>query len=116
MNISARQHAGLQALQAELQATAPNPDLRANMNSPEEAAKTFEKVLVEQFVTVMTDQMFKSNLSGEDGPGWMKAYGDTQRKMLTEILSDHLVENGTFNISDTLLEQWQRQQTSRDDF
>lgn len=73
--------------------------------TPEEAAKTFEKVLVEQFVSVMTDQLFKSNLSGDEGPGWMKAYGDSQRKTLTEVLSKHLVDNGTFNISDAVLQQ-----------
>ncbi len=84
-------------------------------NTQEEAAQTFEKVLIEQFVGVMTDQLFKSNLSGEEGPGWMKAYGDTQRKILTEVLSDHLVENKTFNISSTLLEQWQRQAESAED-
>ncbi len=78
--------------------------------TPEEAAKTFEKVLVEQFVNVMTEQLFKSNLAGEDGPGWMKAYGDTQRRVMTEVLSEHLVDNGTFNISSLVLEQWQRQQ------
>ena len=82
-----------------------NDELR--VNTPEEAAKTFEKVLVEQFVNVMTEQLFKSNLSGENGPGWMKAYGDTQRRVMTEVLSDHLVENGTFNISETVLKQWQ---------
>ena len=79
-----------------------------NPSTPEEAANKFEKILVEQFVNVMTEQLFKSNLSGEDGPGWMKAYGDTQRKVLTEVLSDHLVDNGTFNISETVLQQWKR--------
>ena len=85
------------------------------IDTPEEAAKTFEKVLVEQFVNVMTEQLFKSNLSGENGPGWMKAQGDTQRRVLTEILSDHLVENGTFNISDIVLQQWQRSEMVGDE-
>ena len=76
------------------------------LDTPEEAAKTFEKILVEQFVGVMTEQLFDSQLSGEEGPGWMKAYGDTQRRILTEVLSDHLVESGTFNVSESLLEQW----------
>ena len=43
--------------------------------------------------------MFESNLAGEDGPGWMKSYGNQQKETLTEILSDHLVEKGTFDIS-----------------
>ena len=72
------------------------------------AAKSFEKVLVQQFVNVMTEQMFKSNLSGEDGPGWMKAYGDKQRQVLSDVLTEHLVESGTFDISSTLLQHWQR--------
>lgn len=93
----------------------PNTELQTP-NSEEEAAKTFEKVLVEQFVSVMTDQLFNSNLSGEEGPGWMKAYGDTQRKIMTEVLSEHLVDNNTFNISSTLLAQWQRQAQSAEDF
>ncbi|CAN0576280.1 unnamed protein product [Laminaria digitata] len=38
----------------------------------------------------------------------MKAYGDTQRRVMTEVLTDHLVDNGTFNISSLVLEQWQR--------
>ncbi|MFK7849138.1 MAG: hypothetical protein AB8G77_27875 [Rhodothermales bacterium] len=85
-----------------------DPNDKPRIDTPEEAAKTFEKVLVEQFVNVMTEQLFKSNLAGEDGPGWMKAYGDTQRRVMTEVLTDHLVDNGTFNISSLVLEQWQR--------
>ena len=81
---------------------------KPRIDTPEEAAKTFEKVLVEQFVNVMTEQLFKSNLSGDEGPGWMKAYGDTQRRVMTEVLTDHLVDNNTFNISSLVLEQWQK--------
>jgi len=84
----------------------PNAETQT-INNPEEAAKTFEKVLVQEFVNVMTEQMFESNLAGEDGPGWMKSYSDTQRQVLTDVLTDHLVENGTFNISDLVLKQWQ---------
>ncbi len=99
MDISALQQASY---------TAQNTN-KAQPQTPEEAAKTFEKVLVEQFVNVMTEQLFKSNLSGENGPGWMKAYGDTQRRVMTEVLSEHLVDNGTFNISELVLKQWQNQ-------
>ena len=100
----------ISALQFErgvMQNTGAQNDL-PRVDTPEEAAKTFEKVLVEQFVNVMTEQLFKNNLSGEDGPGWMKSYGDTQRRVLSEVLSDHLVESGTFNISETVLSQWKR--------
>ena len=77
-----------------------------HIKNPEEAAKQFEKVLVQQFVQVMTEQMFNSNLGGEDGPGWMKSFGNQQRDTLTNILSEHLVEKGTFDISSTILKQW----------
>ena len=80
----------------------------SRIRNPEEAAKTFEKVLIEQFVGVMTKQLFESNLSGEDGPGWMKANGDQQRDILTDVLTEHLVEQGTFNLSSLLHEHWQR--------
>lgn len=78
-----------------------------SVRNPEEAAKEFEKVLVRQFVQVLTEQMFESNLAGEEGPGWMKSYGNQQRETLTDILSDHLVEKGTFDISSTMLKQWE---------
>lgn len=90
-----------------VQATPNTTPRTQNTNSPENAAKSFEKVLVQQFVSVMTEQMFKSNLSGEEGPAWMKSQSDTQRQILTDVLTDHLVENGTFNISDIMLTQWQ---------
>ena len=83
----------------------PQNEIRSIKNA-EEAAKHFEKVLVQQFVQVMTEQMFKSNLAGEDGPGWMKSYGNKQQETLTDILSEHLVEKGTFNISEDILKQW----------
>ena len=73
-----------------------------------EAARSFEKVLVKQFVDVLTEQMFKSNLAGDQGPGWMKAYGDTQRQVLSDVLTDHLVDNGTFRLSELVLQQWRR--------
>ena len=76
------------------------------IKNAQEAAKQFEKILVQQFVQVMTEQMFESNLAGEDGPGWMKSYGNQQKETLTDILSEHLVEKGTFDISSTILQQW----------
>ena len=95
----------------------PRSDIKIRQQSPlkeqdgriqdaQEAAKQFEKVLVQQFVQVMTEQMFESNLAGEEGPGWMKSYGNQQKETLTDILSEHLVEQGTFDISSTILKQW----------
>lgn len=78
----------------------------SSIQSAEDAAKQFEKILVQEFVKVMTEQMFESNLAGENGPGWMKSYGKQQQQTMTEILTDHLVEKGTFDISTTILQQW----------
>ncbi len=83
-----------------------NTDLLRRSSEPEDAARAFEEVLVEQFVSTMTDQLFKTSLSGDEGPGWMKAYGDTQRSMLTDILTDHLVDQKTFGLSQLLLDKW----------
>ncbi len=116
MNISDALSSGLNVQNRALSRPSQDPEIDTrNLKTPEEAAKTFEKVLVEQFVNVMTEQLFKSNLSGDDGPGWMKAYGDTQRRVLTEVLSDHLVDSGTFDISSVVLEQWQRGSSTEED-
>ncbi len=61
-----------------------------------------------QFVTAMTDGLFKGSLSGDEGPGWMKGQQDAQRDVMTDVLTDHLVESGVLRISDLLLRQWQR--------
>ena len=85
----------------------PRPaDARRNAKTPEEAARQFEAILVRQFVTAMTDGLFKASLSGEEGPGWMKGQQDTQRDIMTDVLTDHLVESGALRISDLLLRQW----------
>ncbi len=83
-------------------------DTRRGAKTPEEAAKQFEAILVRQFVTVMTDGLFKTSLSGDDGPGWMKSQQDAQRDIMTDVLTNHLVESGVLRISDMLLRQWQR--------
>ena len=61
-----------------------------------------------QFVTTMTDGLFKASLSGDDGPGWMKGQQDAQRDVMADVLTQHLVESGALRISDLLLRQWQR--------
>ncbi len=61
-----------------------------------------------QFVKVMTDGLFKASRSGDDGPGWMKGQQDTQRDIMTDVLTEHLVESGALRISDLLLRQWKR--------
>lgn len=75
----------------------------------EEAAKQFEEILARQFVRTMTDQLFKTQLSGEESAGWMKSQGDAQRDVLTDVLTRHLVESGTLGLSDLLLRQWKPQ-------
>ena len=87
-------------------ANTQTPD-HQHIDTPDEVAKQFEKILVEQFVRVMTEDMFSSNLSGENGPEWMKSYGDQQRDILSQVLTDHLVEQNTFNISSLIMKQWQ---------
>ena len=93
---------------AGVQHTAKAPPDPESIRSPEEAAQTFEKILVQQFVKVMTDQMFNTSLSGENGPGWMKSYNEQQRDVLSNVLTEHLVENETFDISSQILKQWQQ--------
>ncbi|MFQ5572114.1 MAG: hypothetical protein ACE5G0_20750 [Rhodothermales bacterium] len=77
--------------------------------TPEEAARQFEEILVRQLVESMTDGMFESNLSGEDGPGWVKSQGEAQQDVFTDVLTQRLVESGVFKISDLLLRQWTKQ-------
>lgn len=83
-----------------LQPPAERPD------SPEEAAKAFETVLVRRFVKTMTKQVFDSALSGKDGPGWMNSQRDQQRDMLTDVLTDHIVASDTMGLRDMLLRDW----------
>ena len=85
---------------------APSGDAR-KADSPEEAARQFEAVLVRQFVQVMTDGLFEDNLAGEGGPGWMKSQQDTQREVMTDVLTQHLVESRSFRIADLLMKRWQ---------
>ena len=72
--------------------------------SPEEAARQFESVLVRQFVEVMTKDLFQG---GEDG--MLTGQADLQRDTLTDTLAEHLVESGTFGIADLLMKQWAQQ-------
>lgn len=74
------------------------------------AAREFERVLVKQFVQVMTKDLFKSIDDGAMSS--VEAYGDIQRDTLADVLTDHLVDSGTFNLQDLLLRQWARQATS----
>ena len=71
--------------------------------SPEEAARQFEAVLVRQFVEVMTKDLFDA---GEEGG--MSGQADLQRDTLTDTLTDHLVESGTFGVADLMIAQWRR--------
>ena len=79
---------------------APKPENRA------EAARQFEEILVKQLVQAMTDNMFKESLSGEEGPQWMGSYVETQRDVLNEALTEHLIESGTVRLSDLMIRQW----------
>lgn len=78
--------------------------LGAPARAPEEAARQFEAVLVRQFVDVMTRDLFKASGDGAMAAG----QADLQRDTLTNVLTDHLVESGTFGIADLLMRQWAR--------
>lgn len=76
--------------------------------TPEEAAQQFEEILLRQFVHTMTRNLFRSSLDGEEAPGWMESYRDTQRDVLADILARHLAAQDRLGIAELLLRQWQR--------
>lgn len=94
--------------QALQQAGAMTTDDPASPDEAREAAREFESVLVRQFVSEMTKDIFSDSLAGEDGPGWMNSQKEQQRDQLTDMLTDHLVEAGAFKLEDLLLRQWKR--------
>ena len=71
--------------------------------TPAEAAKQFEAVLVRQFVEVLTKDLFKS----EQG-GMLTGQADLQRDTITNVLTDTLVETGSFGVAEMLTAQWDR--------
>ena len=77
----------------------PTPQTR------EETAKQFEEIMVQEFVKIMTADMFKTSLAGEEGPGWMASQSDTQRQILTDVLAEALIKQRIFNFSDQILDQ-----------
>ncbi len=85
-----------------LASTTPSPSADAPRTQAE-AAEQFEAVLVRQFVQAMTKDLFKQSLSGE---GMSSGHVDTQRDVLTDALTDHLVGSGALSLSDLLLRQW----------
>ena len=74
--------------------------------TPKEAAEQFEKVLVRQFVDVMTEGMYDASLAGDDGNHWMGSQRDRQRRVMTDMITDKLTEAGDLQISKTLLRSW----------
>lgn len=84
----------------------PGTDLKNRPDSPQEAAKQFEEMLVKQFVKVMTKGLYKSTMSGEDGPSWMKGQRDSQRDILNDILTNHIVDSGVLGIRERMMKQW----------
>lgn len=90
------------------QAGAMTTEDPASPDEARKAAREFESVLVRQFVSEMTKNLFNDSLAGDDGPGWMNSQKDQQRDQLTDMLTDHLVEAGAFKLDDLLLRQWKR--------
>lgn len=74
--------------------------------SPEEAADQFEKVLVRQFVKVMTEDMFSGSHAGEGGGKWMESQRDRQRDLMTDMITDRITEANTLEVSKTLERKW----------
>lgn len=77
--------------------------------TPEDAARQFEEILIQQMVREMTRGLFETSLAGDDAPQWMGAYGDMQSEMLAAELARQLAASGRLGISEMLLKQWQRQ-------
>ncbi|GAB5519417.1 MAG: hypothetical protein RhofKO_16680 [Rhodothermales bacterium] len=94
------------AAQPQAQTGSPSND---RAQSLDEAAAQFEEVLVKQFVQTMTKDLFNNSLSGDNGPGWIESQSEMQSDVLADILTQRLVEDGTFNMRDLLLKQWNRQ-------
>lgn len=78
----------------------------SNPETPKEAAEQFEKVLVRQFVDVMTEDMYSSSLAGDEGKQWMGSQRDRQRRIMTDMITDKLTEAGNLQISETLMQSW----------
>jgi len=77
-------------------------------HTPEEAARQFEEILLRQFVQVLTRDLFRESLTGDEAPGWLGSYRDTQRDVLTDVLARHLAEQGRLGIAELLLRQWRQ--------
>ena len=77
-------------------------------HTPEEAAQQFEEILLRQFVQVLTRNLFRESLTGNEAPGWLGSYRDTQRDVLTDVLARHLAEQGRLGIAELLLRQWRQ--------
>lgn len=74
--------------------------------TPEEAAQQFEEIFLKQFARQMTEGLFEAGLAGDEGPGWMGAYGDMQKDVLADELAAHLSRSGALRISEMMLRQW----------
>jgi len=82
------------------------PDAQAKPETKAEAAKQFEEVLVREFVKLMMKDLFKADLSGEEGPSWMGNYSDMQRDIMTDTLTKHLVAQDNLGLADLLTRRW----------
>lgn len=74
----------------------------------QEAAQQFEELLVRQFVNELTKGLFQSSLAGEDAPGWVQGQHQTQQDVLTDALTEQIVQSNGLGLSDMLMRKWQR--------
>ncbi len=86
-----------------IQSPAPLQAAPSRPSQADAAASQFEEVLVKQFVTTMTKELFEPM---EGGPGWMGSQADLQREALADVLTSHLVESGALRVGDLVRRQW----------
>ena len=76
------------------------------IEKPQEAAEQFEKLLLKQMVSVMTEDLMQTPLSGEKGPGWMNTQRSHHQSSFSDMLADELAKSSSFNLSEVLMRRW----------
>ena len=78
-----------------------------DIEKPQEAAEQFEKLLLKQMVSVMTEDLMQSPLSGESGPGWMNTQRSHHQSAFSDMLANELAKSSSFNLSEVLMRRWE---------
>ena len=72
----------------------------------EEMAHEFETIMVKQFVSLMTKEMFKSTLDENGALGSAGGQASMQTDALNDVLTKQFVDNGTFNFAEMMIKRW----------